>query len=90
MSGKKNKRQNISIDSIGVKAVSIHEELSMNRKIINASHPDTVQKVKDYIFGVSDENPYEEITKKFYADMKELEKRVTALGKPKPKRGLNV
>ena len=64
-----------SIHKIGYKMVQAYENYSLDKKVIIASKPkgQVEQELKDYIFGLSDYNPFKEVTDEFNSIIKTLE-----------------
>jgi len=76
----KKSKQNISINSLGSSRVYAHQKRTRNLNIYfgfrGKERNEKVQKVKDYIFGKSEESGLEAIAKEFDTDCKSIEKRI--------------
>jgi len=71
---KKNKF-NMKVSNIEKSAVLLDEKLQTQRKIMFRQNPEIISEVYDYIFGVSENNPLEEITSNYHNRLHALHQR---------------
>ena len=72
------KDTNISISKIEAKAISLYDEMIAQKKQKIGSVKD---KLIDYIFGKTDDNPLESITSEYYKKMMNLRKKANEIAK---------
>jgi hypothetical protein len=77
MAKKITKDVNISINSIEKSAVVLlQSQREKKRVLLKSMGEEGIQKVQDYIFGVSEENPFEEITEEYNQKLEALQRKI--------------